>query len=623
MKRKIRRGQLLAPFGIGQMVNFPGDESLMICGPEQWSSFFSDIIKQSNPDAYDLLEFFIEDEPRLASLLGVKFFMSPPPFIERGEKNRWLKIPAVRFPQWYYCPKCKTLKKTELTHGEFPLCSTDSCKRMKLIPLRFVAVCEAGHIQDVPLMEWVHRGQAPEDEDHRLYYNAGKGSGDLASIRIYCSCKQSRSLAGIMGQNTLDNIQSCQGHRPWLGIEGIRNSHHCGRPLRVLIRGASNVYFPVIKSALYLPSGSDEIDNKINQFFNKHEKEIRTLDSHDNDGAFLRVLIKTHFGDENSENVYQGIRRRLEGNMGQEEDVTEQGFRKEEYDYIMLGERSTKDYKSSVPSRSQYKWGEYTENVFDQIVLIEKLKETRAFAGFSRIFPVEGTLQDRKNLLTKGADLTWLPAVQVYGEGIFFKLNEKLLLSWLEVPEVRERAQSLTKRYNSAIEQRRGAAYEYRPLDARFFLIHTLAHLMINRLCFNCGYGSSSLRERIYCSPPENPSLMNGFLIYTSSGDSEGSLGGLVRQGRPENLENILRESVEDSRWCSADPVCMEVGSAGGQGPDSVNGAACHNCAVIPETSCEEFNMLLDRAFVTGKEEQPELGFVSWLEDQGHINSDR
>ena len=116
---------------------------------------------------------------------------------------------------------------------------------------------------------------------------------------------------------------------------------------------------------------------------------------------------------------------------------------------------------------------------------------------------------------------------------------------------------------------------------------------------------------------------MNGFLIYTSSGDSEGSLGGLVRQGRPENLENILRESVEDSRWCSADPVCMEVGSAGGQGPDSVNGAACHNCAVIPETSCEEFNMLLDRAFVTGKEEQPELGFVSWLEDQGHINSDR
>ena len=112
---------------------------------------------------------------------------------------------------------------------------------------------------------------------------------------------------------------------------------------------------------------------------------------------------------------------------------------------------------------------------------------------------------------------------------------------------------------------------------------------------------------------------MNGFLIYTSSGDSEGSLGGLVRQGRPGNLEKILRESIEDSRWCSADPVCMQVGSEDGQGPDSVNGAACHNCAVIPETSCEEFNMLLDRAFVTGDGENPDLGFFSWLEKQGAL----
>lgn len=619
MKRNIRRGQLLAPFGIGQMVNFPGDESLMICGPEEWEMFFSRIEEQSTSDAYDISEFYIEDEPRLASLLDVRFFMAPPPYITRGEKNRRLMIPAVRFPQWHYCPKCKILEKVELIRLEFPKCTTESCKKMRMIPLRFVAVCEKGHIQDVPLMEWVHRGQVPEDEDHRLYYNTGKGSGDLASIRIYCSCKQSRSLAGIMGQNTLDNIQSCQGHRPWLGTEGMKNSH-CGSPLRVLIRGASNVYFPVIKSALYLPSAAGEIDNKISQLFNKHEGTIRQFFSHDNDGGLLKAFLLSHdVRSEDMETVFQGIRRKLEGRAEQDEEVSEQGFRKEEYDYILLGERSTRDYKSTVPSRSQYPWGEYTDKIFDQVILIEKLKETRAFAGFSRIFPVEGNLQDRKNLLTKGAELTWLPAVQVYGEGIFFKLNEKLLLSWLEVPEVRERAQSLTKRYNSAIEQRRGAAYEYRPLDARFFLIHTLAHLMINRLCFNCGYGSSSLRERIYCSSPENPSLMNGFLIYTSSGDSEGSLGGLVRQGRPENLENILRESIEDSRWCSADPVCMEIGSAGGQGPDSVNGAACHNCTVIPETSCEEFNMLLDRAFVTGKENNPALGFVSWLEVQGVI----
>lgn len=590
----------------------------MICGPEQWELNFSNIEEQGKSGAFDLSEFTIDDEPRLASLLGVSKFIIPPPFIERGEKNLKLTIPAVRFPQWHYCPRCKILEKIELIRSGFPVCFNPSCKKRRMIPLRFVAVCGEGHIQDVPLMEWVHRGDAIENEDHELYYRAGKGSGDLASIHIRCSCGSSRSLGGIMGDNALQNTQSCQGHRPWLGPAGMKDSS-CGNPLRVLIRGASNVYFPLIKSALYLPSAQSDTDGIVASLMAEHERQIRQFKNADNNGSLLMAFLDTHVKSDILEAVFLKICEKLDGSPDQQEPViSEQGLRQEEYDYILREKTARRDFKSSEIGKEKYAEYKYISTVFDRIILVEQLKETRAFAGFSRIFPNEGNIEAKKALLTSNTPLSWLPANQVYGEGVFICLNENLILQWAELPEVKERALIRSGRYNQAIANRR-ADHEYRPLDGRFFLIHTLAHLMINRLCYNCGYGSSALRERIFCSPPNNPSSMNGFLIYTSSGDSEGSLGGLVRQGRPGNLEKILRESIEDSRWCSADPVCMQVGSEDGQGPDSVNGAACHNCAVIPETSCEEFNMLLDRAFVTGDGENPDLGFFSWLEKQGAL----
>jgi hypothetical protein len=102
---------------------------------------------------------------------------------------------------------------------------------------------------------------------------------------------------------------------------------------------------------------------------------------------------------------------------------------------------------------------------------------------------------------------------------------------------------------------------------------------------------------------------MNGVLIYTSSGDSEGSMGGLVRQAREGNFHKLVKEVIEDARWCSADPVCFDIGSTTGQGPDSLNGAACHNCAIVPETSCEEFNRLLDRSTLIGSYNALKTGF--------------
>ena len=103
---------------------------------------------------------------------------------------------------------------------------------------------------------------------------------------------------------------------------------------------------------------------------------------------------------------------------------------------------------------------------------------------------------------------------------------------------------------------------------------------------------------------------MQGILIYTASGDSEGTMGGLVRQGKPGRLEATLHRAINRAAWCSSDPVCME---STGQGTDSANLAACHGCCLLPETSCEEGNRLLDRALLIGKADRPKLGYYNDL----------
>ena len=141
-------------------------------------------------------------------------------------------------------------------------------------------------------------------------------------------------------------------------------------------------------------------------------------------------------------------------------------------------------------------------------------------------------------------------------------------------------------------------------------LLHTLAHVLINQLAFDCGYGSASLRERLYCDISDKEHPMQGILIYTASGDSEGTMGGLVRQGRSGRFESTLKRALQHAAWCSSDPVCIETT---GQGADSANLAACHGCCLLPETSCEEGNRLLDRGLLVGTPKDKPLGFFSDL----------
>jgi hypothetical protein len=253
--------------------------------------------------------------------------------------------------------------------------------------------------------------------------------------------------------------------------------------------------------------------------------------------------------------------------------------------------------------------------------LIERLKETRAFVGFDRLEPQgspEIGLPDRalqqlfRNPPPPAKGERWLPAIEVYGEGLYLELQESFIAAWQE-----KNSTWLEQRIDSAFIARMAAQHQLLPPAAptkswasRYLLVHTLSHALLSELVFECGYSSAALRERLYVSADER-APMAGILLYTAAGDSEGTLGGLVRLGRPESLERIFRKAIARASWCSVDPVCSE--NLGGQGSWLTNLAACHACALLPETACETLNHGLDRAMLVGTPQERTPGAFSFL----------
>jgi hypothetical protein len=478
-------------------------------------------------------------------------------------------------------------------------------QRPWLLPVRFIAACPEGHIQDFPFMAWVHRTAQPTSTCS-LRLRAGRSSSLLTGILIQCSCGQEQTMSGAFNEGALDDIQKCLGAKPWLG-QMPAPPGNCGSPLRVLQRGGANVYTPHVISSIYLPStsvaGPREIieaieDSMVWNLLSQGLIDGRVDPTRCNIVASMRFLDAA--GLERAANDKLAGAATTKTTVGQ----SEEEYRHAEYRVLSHGGGNDKVDLYAVP-QNLVDYAGIIQHYFRSIVLIHKLRETRTMVGFSRILPEDARdFNTRKRDLARDGRLEWLPAIVVRGEGIFLELRADLLDQWSVDRELEERTRLLTGPYN----QRRSERHQsQRTILPRFVLLHTLAHLLINQLSYDCGYGSSSLRERLYCQQ-EHSLPMNGLLIYTASGDAEGTCGGLVRQGHPGRLETTLIRALRRAQWCSTDPICME---SRGQGPDSCNLAACHCCTLLPETSCEEQNRLLDRAVVVGTASDPSLGFFS------------
>jgi len=233
----------------------------------------------------------------------------------------------------------------------------------------------------------------------------------------------------------------------------------------------------------------------------------------------------------------------------------------------------------------------------DHLIAVNRLKEILVFEGFQRL---GGELVPPDILGISD----WLPALELYGEGIFFTLNEEAVEKWEAEEAVRERAEAVNRRFAAA-----NLHFDAEVVPSpRFLLLHTFAHLLMRQLEQEAGYPSAALKERIYCSTSETP--MSGILIYVAVPDVVGSLGGLVELAEPDRFLPLLSRAFESAERCSLDPVCSEQE---GQGPHLLNRAACHACALVPEPSCAFGNVLLDRTFVKGGTATGATAFLDYI----------
>ncbi len=598
----VRATQAVLQYGVGAMVDF-ADQTLVTAAPETWS-----VSKR------------IYDE-RFARALGVEYFSLP------------TGITYSRFPEWYFCPKCRdfmpvsewikrwksaaqsdrairtTLEKDPylVRHMQCPKC------RQKLVVSRIVTVCESGHLNDFPWVAWVHcksNRQCNQPNPVLKFQTNASGTEGLEGLTIKCSCGASASLSGAFDDKALEKLAEeknteafrCPGNHPF-----NHSKHKCIKYPVTKQRGASSVYFPLEYSSLVIPPFSDKLNEKIenSRMFEKYCGVIEEEDPEDRIPKINRKLsewtekIALEIGA--PENDVEKILRRKWLEDYESSDVTSIQYKMEEYDALSgnigSGSGSFGDFSREAMDVTQYGIPH-----LKSVSLIDKVRVVRALVGFSRINPV-ASMEDEFFVSVKEPNTPFYPANEVRGEGIFIEFDNDDISDWIESnPEVANRTTQLNENYATSYF---GSRYP-RQITPKFVLLHSLSHLLISQLSFECGYNVASLSEKIYCSEKTDGKEMSGIFIYTASGDAEGTLGGLVRQGRPDTFPLIFRKAIRNARTCSNDPICI---TSRGQGRDSLNLAACYSCAMLPETSCEENNTFLDRGMIVGLFSDRRVGF--------------
>lgn len=639
----LRRAQVVAPSGAGSLQTSLDGITGIICGIDHWMD--------RTDDGFDRTEFEIHDEWRLREALGVDYFVRPPdhrrPIGFVAEKvNMYLTLPALRFPLWHWCRFCGSLEHLEDRQHQSGKVVCRTCeeanqknqgdgKKWKkyMIQVAFLAMCEAGHLEDFPFREWVHRSVNPECKG-RL--TASFSGATLEGQSIKCECGAERNLGGIFGgkispqdQTYVSNLSknldpatpyTCRGRSPWLDdFEGCG----CGEQLVGGLTGAVNVYYPYVQSAIFLPNDVSGIDANLLEALASNGPQVFLkfgLKAGQTPHAIAEVLKHANgdlFRAYTVDQVAEAIESAYLSGAAVNEvpDVPDDwrlALKAPEYRVFCTAKSSSPEMlKLTTRDRSLYDSSGVINQLANSLALVERLRETRALTGFGRVKPNPHLpLAQNKALLRRSTtrDRGWLPAYEVFGEGIFIDFNSERFKLWSKRPDVIRRVAPLRQ---SEYFKRDYPNCKDDTFLPRFVALHSLSHVLINQLVFDCGYSAASLRERLYCSDEGLAfPAMNGFLIYTASGDSEGSMGGLVRMGEPSELDRVFEAALDHARFCSSDPICMELG-AKGQGPNSMNLAACHSCALVPETSCEYFNHYLDRGLLIGTPENPGLGYFN------------
>ena len=603
---ELRRSAVLMTYAPGAIIDMrsgKGPVSGVSAGLEEWDT--------SAPLAGNLKYQKIV-ERRLCKKLGKKYFRLPPVLDDNAKRADGSpdtsSLVLRRFPEWLQCPQCETLRPANKWGRDpgmaYRFCPTCTSKRpggdkVFAIPVRFAAACTSGHLDEFPWNWWLPHKPActTHGKDRLTLSSVAPGLGGLV---LRCpDCNASRSLDGAFGQKALSGL-TCNGRRPWLRTPDLScNCSGDAGTFRAMQRGASNLYYPVMESALDIPPWTKKLQRIVGDYWDV----LLDIETYADRVAYIgasahlkRVLQRENI-------TAEALAKTFEHMLGETDALNVDDLRLDEYK-VFSGPADELDeefeiHREAVPDALL--------PFISQVMRVARLREVRVVKAFTRINPPSDP-DGAQVAPISNASLDWLPAIEVRGEGIFIQLNLDALREWEARPEVRARIQAATESWRADWRRRNGD--EPLPFEAtpRLLMIHAFSHALIRQLTLECGYSTASLRERLYVS--EGAGGMAGVLVYTATSDSDGTLGGLQRRASPDLLFPTVLGALRSAQWCSSDPLCI-VGETGA--PDSHSIAACHSCMLVPETSCEHHNRFLDRALLTGHDAAAQVGFFEQL----------
>lgn len=468
---QIRRGQVITTYGPGALVDLPRD-SAIVAGLDTW------------PKTGDLEEI---DEPRLTrklqSMTGVaapRLYAPPPDPSDPREPARG--IGAWRFPEWFVVQEAGGSEERERSRRLAHRKALDDKGRFEgrpVVATRFVRACPKGHVDDLDWRRFVHG--AEETCRRQLWLDERGTSGDLADLVVRCECGKSRGLheATLIELNPLG---TCRGARPWLG----RNANEdCNQPSRLLIRTASNAYFPQVVSVLSLPDRGSAVEAAVRDLWS----DLQIVESAA-ELAFLKrkPAITEKLAPFSEDEVLEAIRAIKAGQGG------ERPVKQVELEALLaapegFGEDVPVDpdfHARRLPDRT-WRRSERFDGI-EAVIQLHRLREVLALAGFTRLEAVTPDISGEYETDVERAQIAlepqWFPAVENRGEGVFLQLRATAIADWLGRSAVAQRLDDLATGHRRWTTDRKSE----RPFPGGpYVLLHTLAHMLLQSLAMRCG----------------------------------------------------------------------------------------------------------------------------------------
>lgn len=605
--QEIRESQFVLMYGPGALIESKNGTRLI---PEINHCLGS---KRYNSDFLKKNEF--DNEIRMSSVIKsitdeskIHLFSMPSNSSQNIEKGNGSYNTYI-FPTWKICNGKHEngigaiLYDSLSSYNKCPLCNKESSTNV-----RFVLACCDGHLDDIP---WDYAIHGSGNHCYPKYYHWIDKGSNFSDIEITCpNCGKTKTMDEIY----LNVSFKCTGRYPEKQSplfdnssdsyvfsnlkDSSKNKSNCKHHMKIVQRQSTSLRVPNTITLLKMPKYDDPIARMFDQpifkglksliaesndfisllkLFRDIEKEdLNTLTDYLLERKFILKTNSNYINCEDTNQHFQEFKKLILDIIN---GVDFKGALDEELHTLNIDEIS----ESSMVKHSFIDYNlKWVGNEFPiKISPISKLKTVTAQLSYHREpwlnYDEQGNIKNEYvSSGHKNEDGIWYPAYEGVGEGIFItseynpleylNLDKKLIEKWRRIIGYID----VGDRNEIKVPQ--------------FVWWHTLSHALIKSLSLSCGYNSTSLKERIYVDKDKA-----GILIYNTSPGEDSGMGGLVETVK--SFDIVLKNALNTILFCSNDPLCYNEKID----KNKVNGAACHNCLLISETSCEHRNTLLDR----------------------------